>query len=543
MRQQGRLDWLRIIGLIIGIAGLASVAAANDIPREEETFTTLVEDEGSLGAEVPEPTAVRIVPRLEAVDAATHQAMKARAQLVPAPLAQSLPEPTGPEPRVSVGPSFLGLSQGTLVPPDTIVAKSNIRVLEAVNTSMRLFTTAGGVLSTSTLNAFFGTGNPVLFDPKVYYDRNAVNRRFYVVALQGTSTALSRLWLAVSRSSDPPSLAAGNWCRYFLDVRRNLGTALASWGDYPGLGIGADKVVITLNNFTNAGNFTFAIVRVLNKLIAANNAGGCPGLGVATFQPSGVPGSGPGRPFTMQPAQHYTSPSSFAGTSNPVYLMNTRNGTSNYEVWRVRNLAPVSLQGPVTIVGNFPHSVAPDAPQQGSAVLLDTGGSRLLQLAGRGNFIAGVNGTGCSFGAGNNVSCVRFARVLVGQNAAGGLTAAIVQQNTFGFGTPAGTFVWMPGVALNTILDAVIPFQRNRNSAGVRFLSGLVSRQTAANAITNTFFITNGTCAQTFDRTGDYVGAQTDPSNNLSFWVAAERATVLAGSCQWQTQILRVNVP
>ena len=49
-----------------------------------------------------------------------------------------------------------------------------------------------------------------MFDPKVYYDRNATNPRFFVVALQvagrdNTTTAddVSRIWVAVSRSPEP----------------------------------------------------------------------------------------------------------------------------------------------------------------------------------------------------------------------------------------------------------------------------------------------------------------------------------------------------
>jgi hypothetical protein len=138
---------------------------------------------------------------------------------------------------------------------------------------------------------------------------------------------------------------------------------LSSWADYPGLGVGADKLVISANQvtFTNDA-FTFAIVRVLNKLIAANNASSCPQLSVFTFQPSSS--SGNFSVFTLQPAQHYTNPSSFTGTSNPVYLLNTTRGASStYRVWRVRNLTPPTLQGPTNVSGNFTYAIQPDAPR------------------------------------------------------------------------------------------------------------------------------------------------------------------------------------
>jgi hypothetical protein len=125
------------------------------------------------------------------------------------------------------------------VSPDTIVAKSPTRVMEAVNSAVRLFDTAGNVLGTRDLNSFFGApvlGGPALdfagrlFDPKVYYDRNARNPRVYIVALQvsgrGNNVQLdniSRMWVAVSRSPDPANLTT-DWCRYNINAASRLDT-------------------------------------------------------------------------------------------------------------------------------------------------------------------------------------------------------------------------------------------------------------------------------------------------------------------------------
>ena len=291
-------------------------------------------------------------------------------------------------------------------------------------------------------------------------------------------------------------------------------------------------------------------MRVLNKLIAANNAGTdpatCPQLPVSTFQPSGVLGDG--GVFSLQPAQQYTSPSSFAGTSNPVYLVNSifglSNGSSNaYRVWRVRNLAPMTLQ--VTgLVGNFVNSIPPNAPQQGSAVLLDTGDTRVSQVAGRGNLISAVHGTGCVVGGPPTVSCVRHMRFIVGQSAAGAFTAAIDDQITFGFPPVAGTgtFIFWPGVAVNNVGQTAIAYHRNRNHLGTRFLSSFVTLRTGV-ANSAPFYITSGTCAQSTTSTAASMGAQTDPSDFMSFWLAGERAIPLTGTCKWQTQIIKLRLP
>lgn len=92
---------------------------------------------------------------------------------------------------------------------------------------------------TMTLDGFFkGVDGLRLFDPKVYYDRNSARPRHYIVALEGGSSAFSRLHIAVSRSTDPSTLAPGSWCRYSFDARVPVAGSAATWADYPGLGMG-----------------------------------------------------------------------------------------------------------------------------------------------------------------------------------------------------------------------------------------------------------------------------------------------------------------
>ena len=55
--------------------------------------------------------------------------------------------------------------------------------------------------------------------------------------------------------------------------------------------------------------------------------------------------------------------------------------------------------------------------------------------------------------------------------------------------------------------------------------------------------LTNGTCTWTLYRTGDYVGAHTDPGGK-KFWLAGERATLIGPlGCAWETWIRKVTPP
>jgi hypothetical protein len=191
----------------------------------------------------------------------------------------------------------------------------------------------------------------------------------------------------------------------------------------------------------------------------------------------------------------------------------------------------------VTLAGAFPYTIAPDANQLGSAVVLDTGDARVTQAAGTFNWIEGVHGTGCNIGGGANESCVRYVRFSVGTNGVGALIAAFSQQFTFGGG--AGVFFFWPGTAMNLSQQSGLAF--HRSSAATR-LSSLWALKPKNGFPSIASLFTTGTCAQTIsNRTGDYIGAHTDPSNFRNFCFAGERAAGIGGICQWQTQITCVT--
>jgi hypothetical protein len=510
---------------------------------------------GDGAAKVPAATGQNAVERPAAVSAETYAAEKAAASAVTTQ-SVGVTEVAAPEAKsATAAPTmptlFTGLDRPSAVnhgfvftPPDEILGKSPNRVLEGTNSAVRLFTNSGGTLDTADLNTFMGagTGNGLLFDPKVYFDRNAENPRFFVVALQqdgrgdsSTGNDVSRIWIAVSRSSDPNGLSSG-WCRYNVDGRRNVGAANVSWADFPSIGAGRDSFSFTTNQFrfTN-DNFTFAVMHVWNKTIAEDNASSCPSVPRSTFQPSATEGDF--SRFTIQPAQHYTSPSSSVLARNPAYYLSTRRGSSNeYHVYRVRNVAggsPTLAQLTLTGTG---YSIPASSPQPGSSTLVDTGDNRVLQVAGIENTLLGTLTTGCNFTAGTPAeSCSLSPRIAVGLTFFGGFTASIVENTFTGFGNDL--FVHHPSIAMNTSLQAVATW----------LFSGSARSLSAASMIKNVnapwagvLTYAPGTCAQASDRSGDYSGAQTDPSDVSSFWVAGEHSVTVSGSCQWSTRIGRV---
>lgn len=445
---------------------------------------------------------------------------------------------------------FDGLGFQQIHPPDTSVARSGQRILQVVNSQINLYNSTGILLNGRTLQNFFSSGGFAIppIDPQVLYDRNTANPRFFVTATTWNDTFSTGL-LAVSRSADPSDLNAGNWCVYGFTTHDDFsGSGVPTLMDQPRIGVGADTVTIAGNLFTiQTLQFRYALITVLNKLQLENNAAGCQGGSGEIFRPAAAPGDL--NVFSLQPAVHYNSPSSFAGTSNPSYLVNTRSGNSStYWIWRVRNTLnganPGNLQM-TSVVGNFQYAIPLDAPQQGSAIKLDTGDPRVLQVGGVGDSLWAVHGTNCNTGGGPSEVCARVVRIDMSQNL-NAPVATLNQQTTFSGGV--NIHYWMPSIAVNQSHRTAVPFLWSSAST---YLS---SAWTAKNAATGSYpaaqALGSGTCkreeSSPTGRTGDYVGAQTDPTDFLTFWISAEHASVYppppaGNTCTWLTRIGQVN--
>lgn len=547
-----------VVGLGVAGASPAVLGPGVEQPAAEAEVVQPLSDAASAVPDVPVPPdqlqSVE-VSQPASVDAETYAGEKQAAVTAPAPTDAQIVDADAAQPEAAIAPNFAGLNRLTAQnsgfifnPPDTTMGKSPNRVLEATNSALRLFTNAGGVLATANLNSFFSApaASGLLFDPKVLYDRLSSTPRLWVVALQKTGNLdpdpandFSRIHLAVARSIDPVTLAATGWCRYFLNGMRDPATVNRSWADFPQIGFGRDAFLLATNQFkfTNNG-FTFAILRAFRKLVAENNAGACPVIPFFTFQPAGGT-VGNFDIFALQPVHANTAPSSFSGTTNPAYALSTRRGSSTvYHVWRVRNVGGSPTLSQV-VLSNHSYAIPPSSPQLGTGVLLDTGDNRVLAASGIGNSFEGTFTTLCNFTGGTaNESCTLSPRVNVGQNVFGSLTAAIVENPFTGFGD--NIFAHHPSIALNLGLKAGASWLRS--GAAFRLSSLALIKNPAAGWATVAAYAP-GTCSYTTtNRTGDYSGAQTDPSNLNSFWLGGEQAVAVPGlgGCNWATRIAQL---
>ena len=462
----------------------------------------------------------------------------------------------------TVTQSFAGLNYDTAKgadnvfrPPDTILGANGTHVIHATNSAIRLSTTSGTTLATTPLNTFFGSNvgtEMVLFDPRVVYDRLGPNQRFWIVALQrnpGVQPQTASIYLAVSRSASPTSFSTGSWCTYKINSVRDGGT---TWADFPMVGVGADAFLISNDQFTFPNptyQYRYGILRVINKAVATNNAVACPALSsflALTQELAGTHGTNQ-RNGHVQPAVHYTAPSSFPGVSNPAYMFSAvapTPTTSTYRVWRVRN---VSAGSPTVDVLNMTGSQYRDAQfaKQPSGFFLDINDSRIMQVAATGDRLWAVHTIGRDqTGSSIKKPVVRVMAVFVGSSGTT-LTAffqQVVELASADEETDLGYY--MPGIAVNAANQIAVPFL---TSSPTRYLS---AGWAFKNFIDPFFFVqamlpanTFGTCTRpgSRDKVGDFVGAQTEPGLSR-FWLAAERAVPDAtGVCAWTTHIVEVT--
>ena len=498
------------------------------------------------------------VPRGSPIDPATYRRLKEEADFDPrvpegseAALAEeALLLPAAPR----IRSKFEGLDAnkaGGFFPPDTIVAAGPNEVLEATNSALRLSSRANKDVEIQSLNDHFGVkpSRPQprnsgsarlagdLFDPKVYFDR--LSNRFFVVALlQNDSPNRSFIYLSVSRSRSVVSLEEG-WCNYRIRGKRNN-----AWADYPGLGMNGSWLAISANNFKFAnkgGNFVNVYLFVVDKVSLVDNSASCPKLTLFVFK---APREANGAfASTVQPAQHYTE-SGLPG--DPLFMVSAVFGTStSYGLWQLttgntRATAAKPSLSRISLTGNL-YSIPPQARQKGGGVRLDTGDNRMMQAAFRDGELWATHATGCNLGAGPNESCVRVLKVTPGgSSGTSALSGTIDFQETFG---RRNEFFWWPGIAVNKLGDIVVAFQRSSRRL---FLSTAYNGKKArAKKMDVVRVLAKGRCNSqdigtgTLARTGDYVGAQTDPLDNLTFWIAGEFLKRVKGlkGCNWATQI------
>lgn len=449
-----------------------------------------------------------LVPDLQELRDTKAQHGAARTQ--PAPTASATvttagltsPSPTG----------LIGLRRsesGGWIPPDTQVGVGPNHIVEAVNLEMRIWTKAGGAVSTSSLNSFFGT-SAQLSDPKIRFD--AQSGRWFIAAISYNTSFTAGAWrLAVSTSPDPTTFV--------------LYTAATSKSapDFPALGINGDKVVLTANAF-RGNSFLGTEFLVIKK---ADLVSGTSAASSYFAPPQGL--------FTIQPAQ---SLSSTCTVACPFYMASVAyNSATSIRVWSLQGVPGVGV-GVTVATTNLPiNSLAspPDAQQLGTSTLIQTNDNRLLDAVWA-NGALWVSATSACVPSQDTQTraCLRFIRFST--------TSGITKSQDFDFGQ-SGLYYYYPAIQIDGSGNLISVFSGSSTGlfAGV-YASGQRPAD-GANSFQSPVLIKSGENSYTpfASRWGDYSGASIDPSSTGIVWVAGEYARIEGGS-EWGTWITPVQM-
>ena len=418
----------------------------------------------------------------------------------------------------SSGTGFAGLDMtqsGGWYPPDVQVAAGPNHIVEMVNLEVSITDKSGTMASSypKSLASFFGKpSSDFLSDPRVVYD--SLSSKWFATLSDITT---GEVLLAVSSSDDPTS----SWSVHPISFGDNNNYC----PDQPILGLNADKVVISTNEFSNkcgingGGSFYVgAQYAVIDKTNLINNPGS-PAVTVSFGPFSSL--------FSVHPAQSLSSSSSLymvsvgsGGTSTLNFFTITGNPSTSNTVMTQNNIA-------ITSVG-----VPPDAKQLGTSNLVATGDARVQDAKWFNNVLWTTFGDSC-VPSGDTVqrACVHLIQLDTSSSPPSKPQDFLYAIN--------GNYLFYPALAIDGSknLDVVYGI----SSSGSYPSIAATAQTFGSTAMQQQVMLKSGTNYEGTTRYGDYFGAGVDPSSTNQVWVAGEYHTSLLSSSYWSTWIRPVD--
>ncbi len=459
------------------------------------------------------------------------------------------------------------------IPPDAIGAAGRDRVIAVVNVMIEGRDKSGALLYRDALKDFFAPLEPTTFtfDPKIVYDH--YNQRFVVVTLERVDTGsnpdpgnISRILLAVSKTSSPADLTFASWHYYAIDAKMNIG-GTEHWADYPGFEIDEEAVYITANMFQFAFNprgYGGARVWIVDK--GAGSGGFYDGgpAGVTAHDPYTASGQ-PENATTTMPALVFGpggvgGPGSTLGTFLVSYSGLTFGGAGMPEAVQVITIddplgnagfGPIFIHEFVTIGdienlgGAFGFPPLDDAAQFGSSELIEVLDRRIQDAVWRDDRLWMTTTIEPNSGPDVGQTTAHWIRL---DTAPGPGAITLHAEGDIGAEDIASAnYTFYPSLAVNSRGDAKFGFSACTQSIFVgAYVAGLRSGDLALQPTEivhegeDSYVRKFGTDPR--NRWGDYSGTALDPVNDNTFWIFNQYAgeqgspTIPAsGEGRWET--------
>jgi hypothetical protein len=403
-------------------------------------------------------------------------------------------------------------------PPDTQIAAGPNSVVEATNASLTVWSKTGAFISAADLNIMFFGLPPFAYafsDPRVLYD--APSGRWFLTGLAfGTTTTTNASLLAVSTTSDP----SGGWLTYGLATSTLL-------PDQPKLGVSADKLVISWNDFSGPTTFAGQETQVVQK---SDLLGSTSPIRSVAFGPDV-------NRFSPVPAIEETP----TNTEFVVYNRNSLPGGGPYA--GIARITGTPAGGNVlwdeVTVSIAKTNTPPGAVQSGSATLIQTNDDRFLSADWRSNTLWVAGNDACTPPGDTALrSCLRLVQVNATDTGA-------TRLQDFDFGG-VSAYAYFPAVATDPTGNLFVSFSGSGASltpSAEAISIPVVGSITAVRVAQGRGAYNSTACQGGANRWGDYSGAATDPSYPNDIWVASELAVpTMTNPCLWGTAIARLTL-
>lgn len=440
-------------------------------------------------------------------------------------------------------------------PSDMAMAASSSNVVQAVNTSIAVYSPNSGSLRSGfpkDLQAFLGVPNPspsgcgsgngaFLSDPRLSYDPN--DKRFFLSALEvegmfginPSCTQVSRVWIAVSQTSNP----ASGWNVYAIDWRFG-NTSIG--GDFDMLGFNQQAVFVSGDMFNTAGT-----ALVSNVVFSLNKAAMEAGAGTSGFFFTGLTANSQ----VLQDIQPVQSDNRSGGPTTEYFVNSFAGGGNSVVLWSFANPLGQQSAGPRltgTIIGTAAYSVPPNADSVNCSNCIDTNDARIssqpVYHAGRvyaalptaiNNGSATVSGVywfilrpALDQGVGACTLCV-------------GLTGSsrLEEHNYYFYGSRGFAYFPSTGVDDEGNMELLFNFSGNGFAPSVAYALKRIDNNPGLIPGTGLFLVSS-TSATNDTRWGDYSQATwTGPDNN-TIWFGGEYS---GANHDWATIIGQVGLP
>lgn len=409
-----------------------------------------------------------------------------------------------------VAQNFTAIAPGVSTPPDTNGAVGPNHLLLATNGTVRIQDRTGTIVSSTSLLSFWsGMGISDAFDPRSYFD--PYSQRFVIITCAERRNAASGMLFAVSATDDP----TGVWHRWLLDAD----STNVDWVDYGNLGFTNDEITFTGNMFSIAAD-NFAGVQFW-RIDKASALSGGP-LAFETFRVTGAGGTLV-PVTTLDPAQ----------TTQYIIRVGTSNlfGQGRVQLyWLGGALGSTTLSISANAAMGAPwSSTMPDAPQLGSAALIETNDDRIQSAVYRNGTIWCTHHGGAPLLGATRVGAKWWEVVP---------TTGLTLQDGF-LEDPSGTSYYFPSITVNAQGLMMLGCSGSSATDYVGTYYAWRNPDTAPGVLEGVERYKEGVGAYTGPRWGDYSGIYLDPNDGTSIWVLQQYAEV---SNRWGIQWAQLTI-